>query len=317
MNHVGYEVGCQADNPNPFNPPSPLLWVSTLDRMWPCSSPEKIPVPISNELITRTVLPTTRRPPTTAMPPRIRSSSCQPQLLLNCLDTAPTCSLTHPPSRALHRLGAAAVPASARPSSLPSPQRSSTGTGSNSSSSRCFSTTPARPASRLRRQFLQWIRDNAERFRQPPKEGGTNYISQLMTISDFEAVAPNQPFPNNPAFRSEPVLSDEARETIWAAVMEKGMPLKAVSAQFNVDMRRVAAVVRMKQIEKKWEKEVSLFSFPFYFCLLFRRFYDELQNKNSISLEDTTPWLENCSALNPKALYPLSSPFPPALEDLC
>jgi hypothetical protein len=72
-------------------------------------------------------------------------------------------------------------------------------------------------------------------------------------------VSPNQPFPNNPAFRSEPVLSESSRETIWRAVMVEGLPLKAVSAEYKVDVRRVAAVVRMKEIEKKWEREVSLF----------------------------------------------------------
>jgi hypothetical protein len=53
------------------------------------------------------------------------------------------------------------------------------------------------------------------------------------------------------------VLSEEARETIWNNVMVEGLPLKAVSARFSVDMRRVAAVVRMKEIEKRWETSVS------------------------------------------------------------
>jgi hypothetical protein len=66
-----------------------------------------------------------------------------------------------------------------------------------------------------------------------------------------------RPFPNNPNFRSEPVLSSEARNMIWEAIMQKGMPLKAVSAEFHVDMRRVAAVVRMMEIEKRCEREVS------------------------------------------------------------
>lgn len=67
--------------------------------------------------------------------------------------------------------------------------------------------------------------------------------------------ATSRPFPNNPSFRSESVLSSEARKMIWEAIMVKGMPLKAVSAEFHVDMRRVAAVVRMMEIEKKAERE--------------------------------------------------------------
>ncbi|KAL2156891.1 hypothetical protein VTH06DRAFT_2764 [Thermothelomyces fergusii] len=45
--------------------------------------------------------------------------------------------------------------------------------------------------------------------------------------------------------------------------MVKGMPLKAVSAQYHVDMRRVAAVVRMKEIEKRWERENKPLALPY------------------------------------------------------
>lgn len=213
------------------------------------------------------------------MPPRIPSRSCQPRLLLNSLETAPSSSLS-PSPLALQRLAAASAP-----SRSSSPQCR----GGSGSGSRAFSTTPARPATRLRRQFLQWTRANADKFRQPPEPGKTNYISQLMTMSDFEAVSPDQPFPNNPSFHSEPVLSEEARELIWKSVMEKGMPLKAVSAQFQVDMRRVAAVVRMKEIEKKWEKEVSHVISPSWFLnhpVPFRLPMMIRKQNNSISLED-------------------------------
>jgi hypothetical protein len=83
-------------------------------------------------------------------------------------------------------------------------------------------------------------------------------------MSEGHAVKNDQPFPNNPAFRSEPVLSERAREMIWYSVMVKGLPLKAVSAEYSVDMRRVAAVVRMKEIEKRWEREVCCDSFFFW-----------------------------------------------------
>lgn len=67
---------------------------------------------------------------------------------------------------------------------------------------------------------------------------------------------PNQPFPLNPLFRSEPVLDESMREEIYRRVKEDKVSLKAVSADLSVDIRRVAAVVRMKEIEKKWESEV-------------------------------------------------------------
>jgi hypothetical protein len=103
-------------------------------------------------------------------------------------------------------------------------------------------------------------------FREQPAGGRTNYVTRSITVSDFQDVKADQPFPNNPAFRSDSVLSDNARELIWQSVMQKGMPLKAVSAQFHVDMRRVAAVVRMKEIEKKWKREVRA-GFFFLFCI--------------------------------------------------
>ncbi|KAL2135023.1 hypothetical protein VTI74DRAFT_10060 [Chaetomium olivicolor] len=181
------------------------------------------------------------------MPPRIRGSSCQPQLLLNCLEPAPA-SFLQPSAAFLAPL--------LRPTALPS---------------QCsrFSTSPScevrQPIkiTRLRRKFYDWIKNNAELFKKP-KKGATNYVSRILKISDFGEVTPNMPFPNNPFFKSERVLSDEARERIWHAVMRDGIPLKAVSAQFNVDMRRVAAVVRMKEVEKKWMSEGKPMALPYH-----------------------------------------------------
>ncbi|KAK4248696.1 eukaryotic mitochondrial regulator protein-domain-containing protein [Corynascus novoguineensis] len=175
------------------------------------------------------------------MPPRIRGSSCQPQLLLNYLEPAPsslTPSLTIAPR---HRPATSSAP-------LPC--------------GRSFSTTPAPQVTRLRRRFNEWVEGSGEQFKEP-RYGETNYISRTVNFSDFRPVSPDQPFPNNPNFRSERVLSEKAREMIWQAIMVKGMPLKAVSAQFHVDMRRVAAVVRMKEIEKKWQRENKPLALPY------------------------------------------------------
>ncbi|EAQ90030.1 hypothetical protein CHGG_06649 [Chaetomium globosum CBS 148.51] len=157
------------------------------------------------------------------MPPRIRGSSCQPQLLLNYLEPASSSIL---PSAAI-------IPLHRPTASLPK-------------CNRAFSTTPAPQITKLRRAFKEWCEENEEMFRQHPRDRHMNYIT-----------TGSRPFPNNPNFRSEPVLSSEARKMIWEAIMVKGMPLKAVSAEFHVDMRRVAAVVRMMEIEKKYEREVT------------------------------------------------------------
>lgn len=67
----------------------------------------------------------------------------------------------------------------------------------------------------------------------------------------------DQPFPNNPLFRSQPVLDEATRELIWEKVTQRGDSLKSVSAEMGVDVRRVAAVVRLKEVEKKWVADVS------------------------------------------------------------
>lgn len=54
----------------------------------------------------------------------------------------------------------------------------------------------------------------------------------------------------NPQFVSKPILTDGARELIWSKVIEKGETIKAVSAELGVDINRVAAVVRLKEVEK-------------------------------------------------------------------
>lgn len=65
------------------------------------------------------------------------------------------------------------------------------------------------------------------------------------------------PYPLNHNFRSQPVLSEEMREELYRLVVLRKMDLQGVSAAYGVDMRRVAAVVRLKTIEKQWIEDVS------------------------------------------------------------
>jgi hypothetical protein len=69
--------------------------------------------------------------------------------------------------------------------------------------------------------------------------------------------ATNQPFKLNPFFRSESVLSEELKEAIYLRVMNEQRSVREVSEHFGVTMERVAAVVRMKQIERDHLKQVS------------------------------------------------------------
>lgn len=116
-----------------------------------------------------------------------------------------------------------------------------------------FSTTPSLERStNLRRAFLQWTRTIGANYRQPKPEGGPNYLSAPGQSSN------TKPFPLNTQFRSERVLDEQARELIWEKVMRQGETLKAVSAELGVDITRVAAVVRLKEVEKDWISKVCL-----------------------------------------------------------
>ncbi|KAI1417164.1 eukaryotic mitochondrial regulator protein-domain-containing protein [Hypoxylon sp. FL1857] len=112
-----------------------------------------------------------------------------------------------------------------------------------------FSTTASRPRfTKARRQFRKWINGPGSVFRNPTP-GQPNYLQP--TIGRFDENI-TRPFPLNPQFQSEPVLDNRARELIWEKVMRNGETIKAVSAELGVDIRRVAAVVRLKEVEKDW-----------------------------------------------------------------
>lgn len=80
---------------------------------------------------------------------------------------------------------------------------------------------------------------------------------ELIKAPQYATLSQQEPFTLNSQFHSESVLNDQARELIWSDVTLKKDPIKIVSARYGVDIRRVAAVVRLKQAEKNWIKEVS------------------------------------------------------------
>lgn len=73
------------------------------------------------------------------------------------------------------------------------------------------------------------------------------------------------------------------RDVIWQKVVEKKESVSAVSAELGVDMRRIGAVVRLKTVEKNWEKEAS----PFIIYDNIGGRFMMINFKKSISLEDT------------------------------
>lgn len=64
------------------------------------------------------------------------------------------------------------------------------------------------------------------------------------------------PFPMNRSFKSEAILSEALRLEVWKRVQVEGQSVRQVSAELNIDMRRVGAVVRLVEVEKKMRAEV-------------------------------------------------------------
>jgi len=151
-------------------------------------------------------------------------------------------------------------------------------------------------ATRARRQFFRWLGTQGQNFLNP-LPNSTNYLSaynaagQLKRVVEAasdraersrqsggtsnsndnnesgggnsngelppETVRDLRPFPMNPAFVSQPVLSEEMREKIWERIMKKGQSVREVSASLGVEMSRIGAVVRLMEIEKEWQRIVS------------------------------------------------------------
>lgn len=65
-----------------------------------------------------------------------------------------------------------------------------------------------------------------------------------------------RPFPLNPFFRSEPVLSEELRTEIYRLHLQEEKTVREISIIHSVEMSRVAAVIRLKTVEQDWIRQV-------------------------------------------------------------
>ncbi|KAL1896258.1 hypothetical protein Cpir12675_002851 [Ceratocystis pirilliformis] len=161
------------------------------------------------------------------------------------------------------RLGTTALRAMAQASVQVSPMhRSSTITRHLSTSSSCAGRLDPMLRERglrtLGRQDMKRFLDRLDsRWRERQSNGGNR------SSGFYLGPHPDQPFPLNPQFRSQPVLSEPAREWIWRRVVQKGEALKVVSADMSVDIRRVAAVVRLKEVEKRWLQNGKKLATPY------------------------------------------------------
>lgn len=87
--------------------------------------------------------------------------------------------------------------------------------------------------------------------------GETNYLKDAR---DMDLTDTTRPFPNNRNFISESVLSEDLRNEVYVRVVEKKKSLRAVSVELGIDMKRIAAVVRLVELERRQKSQVSIFS---------------------------------------------------------
>lgn len=125
-----------------------------------------------------------------------------------------------------------------------------------------LSTTPANALTKLRRDFFEWLNGPGAVFTQLPHPGKTNYLGAYDVKTgepkeDRSGRSAQLPFPLNSAFPSTPVVSDELANEVYYRVVEAGKSVRMVSAELNVSLQRVAAIVRLKTIEARWENDVS------------------------------------------------------------
>lgn len=66
-----------------------------------------------------------------------------------------------------------------------------------------------------------------------------------------------RPFPLNPHFQSESILSEDLRMEVWRRVQNEKKSVRQVSVELGIDMRRVGAVVRLVEVERRMRAEVS------------------------------------------------------------
>lgn len=120
-----------------------------------------------------------------------------------------------------------------------------------------------------------------EKARKPPRKETTEG-----TPLPKENLEDLMPFPLNRQFRSQPVLSEELKDEIWKRIMEEGKSIRDVSATLGVEMNRVGAVVRLKGVEREWEKQVCE-ACEKTFAHLAKSLRIQMMRENiSISLED-------------------------------
>jgi hypothetical protein len=126
--------------------------------------------------------------------------------------------------------------------------------------------------------MFEWLNNEGAVFKHHIP-GEPNYITRLKGDGGGEKP---RPFPDNRNFFSEPILSEELRNEVYHRVVEQKKSVRVVSVDLGIDMKRIAAVVRLVELEKRQRTQVRIV-FPFYSFPSFPDFastlhaYDESQ----------------------------------------
>ncbi|TNY18524.1 eukaryotic mitochondrial regulator protein-domain-containing protein [Rhodotorula diobovata] len=107
--------------------------------------------------------------------------------------------------------------------------------------------TPA--TSSTKKGYRAWLNGEGARFRKA-LQGRTNWIADT-------------PFPLNPTFNPLPPLADSVKTKIYNAYLHNillkdatdSQVVRAVSTRFGVSMDRVRAIIRLKELEKRWKED--------------------------------------------------------------
>ncbi|RMZ88939.1 hypothetical protein DV736_g3830, partial [Chaetothyriales sp. CBS 134916] len=71
------------------------------------------------------------------------------------------------------------------------------------------------------------------------------------------------PFPLNPHFISQSIPSEALRVEVWRRVQEEKKSIRQVSVELGVEMRRVAAIVRLMELEKNMIRQGQQLALPY------------------------------------------------------
>ena len=144
--------------------------------------------------------------------------------------------------------------------------------------------------------MFQWLNGPGSKLREALPGSNSNYLGAYNAKGELHRAKRPQrdgsipharnsdlrPFTKNPDFTSQPITSEELREKVWNAIMKEGLSVKEVSSYYKVEMSRVGAIVRLKEVEKEWLRQVSFHNLSFVqfnAVLGTRHFYDDYINR--------------------------------------